>query len=140
MKFQSSVNEFQNLLEKIRMFFCQRVFFLQQTKMGPIELTHRSQKMSPSKWPAAGILGPDLVYRSKIAVIESFSPKRFHQNPRLLLKRFLLYICIILFESLENWLQFQNSMSHTSNFKAISLFAKINSSVFHLENIPFSCQ
>ena len=26
------------------------------------KLCHRSQKISPSKWPAAGILGPDLVY------------------------------------------------------------------------------
>ena len=39
MKLQSSHNEFQ----------------------GPVQLSHRSQKISPSKWPAAGILGPDLV-------------------------------------------------------------------------------
>ena len=29
-----------------------------------VQLIHRSQKISPSKWPAAGILGPDLVVPS----------------------------------------------------------------------------
>ena len=45
-----------NLPEKIRMVFCQQVFFSQQT-----QLIRRSEKISPSKWPAAGILGPNLV-------------------------------------------------------------------------------
>jgi len=30
-------------------------------KLSRVQLSHRSQKISPSKWPAAGILGPDLV-------------------------------------------------------------------------------
>ena len=38
---------------------------------GPVQLSHRSQKISPSKWPAAGILGPDLV---KIQYSEVVNP------------------------------------------------------------------
>ena len=30
-------------------------------KLGKVQLSHRSQKISPSEWPAAGILAPELV-------------------------------------------------------------------------------
>ena len=40
-------------------------------KLSRVQLSHKSQKISPSEWPAAGILGPDLVWLCPEVVIIS---------------------------------------------------------------------